>query len=168
MRPKIETIFEEESGRREIIPSNDPALEKRIRELVTNQSFCVLCTAGQRQPYGSLIAFAFEDDLKSFYFVTPRETRKFELLTENVQISILIDDRTRHINSPNKMSAVTITGRAEQVASYERYIAGIKLLKDRHPYLINFIDSTQPALFKINVIRFFYVEKFQTVKQWIP
>jgi len=39
-------------------------LGDRIRQLLDQQSFCILSTQGQGQPYGSLIAFAFTEDLK--------------------------------------------------------------------------------------------------------
>ena len=36
----------------------DPSLPDRIRTLVQEERFAVLCTQGQRQPYGSVVAFA--------------------------------------------------------------------------------------------------------------
>jgi hypothetical protein len=54
----------------------------RIRWLLTEQSYAVLCTQSQSQPYGSLIAFAASDDLKTIVFATPVATRKYRLLTE--------------------------------------------------------------------------------------
>ena len=57
-------------------------LVTKIRRLVTEQLYGVLCTQGQGQPYGSLIAFAFSDDLSRAVFATPIATRKYHLLSE--------------------------------------------------------------------------------------
>mgnify|MGYP002068211782 CR=1 FL=1 len=43
----------------------------RIRRLLMEQGYAVLCTQSQSQPYGSLIAFAASDDLKTIVFATP-------------------------------------------------------------------------------------------------
>ena len=41
--------------------------EEKIKKLVSEQFFFILSTQGEGQPYGSLIAYAFKDDLKKFF-----------------------------------------------------------------------------------------------------
>ena len=41
---------------------------RQIQQLITDQSFGVLCTQRDQQPYGSLIAYAVSDDYRFFYF----------------------------------------------------------------------------------------------------
>ena len=55
-------------------------VRERIRGLMAAQPFAVLCTQGGGQPYGSVIAYAFDPDLRSFVFGTPVATRKYRLL----------------------------------------------------------------------------------------
>ena len=43
-------------------------LAERIRHLVTRQRYAVLCTQGEGQAYGSLVAFSFSDDLRTAVF----------------------------------------------------------------------------------------------------
>lgn len=145
-----------------------PALTAQIRQLVQNQSFCILCTQSRNQPYGSLIAYAFDTDLKHFYFTTPKATRKFKLLSECQQVSLVIDSRCQHPDDMTRIAAVTVTGRALQLQSGTDYDHGIKLLKLRHPYLNVFLDAESTALFQIKVVRFFHVTRFQEVSQWTP
>ena len=71
----------------DVMVSQDTADEEcstpeRIRRLLTEQSYAVLCTQSQSQPYGSLVAFAASEDLKTLVFSTPVTTRKYRLLTE--------------------------------------------------------------------------------------
>jgi len=69
------------------------------------------------QPYGSLVGFAFSEDLKSFVFATPMATRKYRLLTECDHVALLVDNRGRFPDDMMQVSAVTVTGRASQVQS---------------------------------------------------
>jgi len=49
------------------------------------QPYAVLCTEGRGQPYGSMIAFAANQELNTVVFATPVATRKFRLLSEQVK-----------------------------------------------------------------------------------
>ena len=149
--------------------SSPPAeLEKVIRNLLKRQPFCVLCTQGEEQPYGSLIAFGFSEDLKHLYFTTPKATRKFKLLTGCHRVAFLVDSRCEHPTDMKKVEAVTITAKAEHLTSGPGVEEGKALLRKRHPYLDEFLDSDSTALFRASVIRYIYVTRFQEVSQWIP
>lgn len=163
-----EPIFDAEFDQKEINTSQNPNLADQIRQLVDQQSFCILCTQGESQPYGSLIAFAFTDDLKHIFFTTPKATRKYKLLTECQRVALVIDSRCQHLDDMTQVDAVTITGKATQIRSGADYELGISLLKNRHPYLVGFLDSASTALFRIDVVRYFHVTRFQEVSQWIP
>ena len=139
-----------------------------IRRLIEDQSFCVLCTQGQSQPYGSLIAFAPSEDLKHVYFTTSVATRKYRLLIGCERAALVIDNRSRHPDSLMDVAALTVTGRTRHLKSGQAYKKGITLLIRRHPYLKSFIRSETTALFRFDVIRYLYVTRFQEVQQWIP
>ncbi len=163
-----EPIFEAEFDQKEIKISQNPDLADQIFRLVNQQSFCILCTQGESQPYGSLIAYAFTDDLKHFFFTTPKATRKFKLLSECQRVALVIDSRCQHLEDMTQVDAVTITGKAMQVHAGINYESGVEMLKIRHPYLANFLDSETTALLRIDVVRYFHVTRFQEVSQWIP
>jgi hypothetical protein len=107
-----------------LVPAEEPAVLESIQALVHHEPFAVLCTQAGGQPYGSLVAFAFSDDLKSFVFATPMATRKYRLLSECDHVALLVDNRGRFPEDMMKVSAVTVTGRASQVqpgADFERW-----------------------------------------------
>jgi len=139
-----------------------------IRNLLENQPFCVLCTQGEGQPYGSLIAFAYTDDLKRFFFITPNTTRKYTLLEKCSNISLLVDTRSENPEQMKQVEAVTVTGVAHELESGPNYKQGLQMLKDRHPYMSDFQQAESTALFGINVKRYLYVTRFQEVTQWTP
>ena len=143
-------------------------LTKRIRRLVSDQPYGVLCTQGQGQPYGSLIAFAFSDDLSRAVFATPTATRKYHLLSECDRVSLVVDNRPLYPNDMMKVEALTATGRAMEVPRGPVSQELESLLIGRHPQLKSFVKASSCALFRIDIFRFFHVGRFQEVGQWAP
>jgi nitroimidazol reductase NimA-like FMN-containing flavoprotein (pyridoxamine 5'-phosphate oxidase superfamily) len=137
-----------------------------IFDLVTSEPFAVLCTQADGEPYGSVVAFAFAVDLKSFVFGTPRETRKYRLLTQCDRVALVVDSRDQYPGELNKIEAVTMTGRAQQVEPGSDYVEAAQLLVARHPYLKSFVENPLTALFRIDAAHFLYVTRFQEVYHW--
>jgi len=140
----------------------------RIRRLLSDQPYAVLCTQSQSQPYGSLVAFAAGDDLKTLVFSTPVETRKYRLLTECKHVAFLIDTRSTSSEDMMGIEAVTVTGHAHLVAAGTEFERWAGLLIGRHPHLAAFVRAKSSALFRVEVIRYFHVHRFQEVRQWVP
>ena len=163
-----EPIFGPEFDQGRLDTTERPDIVNDVRKLVMQQSFCVLCTQGQNQPYGSLIAYASTEDLKTVFFSTPVATRKFKLLSDCSRVALLIDSRCQYPDDMKRIEAVTITGRATRIEAGRDFEKGLALLKERHPYLESFLKSDSTALFRIDVIRYFHVARFQEVSQWIP
>ncbi len=146
----------------------DPSLPDRIRRLVREERFGVLCTQGQRQPYGSVVAFALSDDLSVAVFATPMATRKYRLLSECDRVALVVDNRGKHPHDMMKVEAITATGQAIQPKSDPELDRWAGLLMARHPYLRSFVRAPSTALFRIDIVRYLYVTRFQEVHQWIP
>jgi uncharacterized protein YhbP (UPF0306 family) len=139
-----------------------------IQALVHQEPFAVLCTQAEGQPYGSLVAFAFSQDLRSFVFATPVATRKYRLLSECDRVALLVDNRGGFPEDMMKVSAVTVTGRASQVETGADLGPWADMLTARHPYLKAFVQAPSTALFRVDVVRYLHVTRFQEVRQWIP
>jgi uncharacterized protein YhbP (UPF0306 family) len=148
--------------------SSDQTVVECIRELVTEEPFAVLCTQGEGQPYGSVVAFAFDHDLRSFVFATPRATRKFRLLSQCDRVALVVDNRGRFPGELMKVGAVTITGKAQELEAGPGFDESAGLLTARHPYLKSFVESPSTALFRVDAVRFLHVTRFQEVHQWLP
>jgi nitroimidazol reductase NimA-like FMN-containing flavoprotein (pyridoxamine 5'-phosphate oxidase superfamily) len=145
-----------------------PSAELRIRRLVKDQSYGVLCTQSDGQPYGSMIAFAFTEDLRHVVFGTPKATKKYEILTACSNVALVVNNMNRHPNDLMNVEAFTATGRASEITPTEAATRRANVLLQRHPYLEAFISSPSTALFEVEVGRFFFVRSFQDVTQWEP
>ena len=147
---------------------SERAVVEQIHTLVAEEPFAVLCTQGDGQPYGSVVAFAFDRDLRSFVFATPKATRKFRLLSNCERVALVVDNRGRFPDDLMRVGAVTITGRAQQIEPGPTFDRWARLLTVRHPYLKSFVQSPSTALFRVDAVRFLHVTRFQEVRQWIP
>ncbi len=143
-------------------------LEVRIRRLLNTEPFAVLCTQGQGQPYGSVVAFAASSDLTELAFSTPVTTRIYRLLTEGDRIAVVVDNRPRHMEDMTQVEAVTLTGRARLLPQGPEREQWAAALVSRHAYLKTFIAAPTTALFCVDIVRGLYVTRFQEVHQWIP
>lgn len=161
-----EPLFDgdEEAGSAPIESSSN--LRARIRELVERQPYAVLCTQSRTQPYGALVAFAFDEQLKQAVLATPIATRKYRILSECDHVALLIDSRPDHPNDFMNVEAVTATGRASLLEEGAERARWAGLLVARHDYLRRFVASPSCALFRIEIVRFFHVARFQEVRQW--
>lgn len=146
---------------------HEESLPFRIRRLVNSQPFAVLCTHGDQQPYGSVVAFSMTEDLAAAVFATPITTRKFQLLSQSDRVALLIDNRCQHPDNMMHVEAVTATGQAKRVKE-ENHAYWTQLLTTRHEYLSGFVQSPTVALFCIEIARYFHVVRFQEVRQWTP
>jgi uncharacterized protein YhbP (UPF0306 family) len=143
-------------------------LDRIIRRLVDGQLYGVLCTQGEGQPYGSLVAYAMTRDLDAVVFATQKATRKYRLLSECAHVALVIDNRSALPGQFMEVEAVTATGRAFEVAPGSEFEQWSRLLTDRHPYLNTFVRSASCGLFRIDIVRYLHVTRFQEVRQWVP
>lgn len=145
-----------------------PAMRDRVYRLLSEQPYGVLCVQGGGQPYGALVAYAFSEDLRHLVFTTPVTTRKYRLLSESAQVAFVVDSRSSETIDLMELEAVTATGRAQLIDRNGEFERWAELLVRRHRYLKSFVSAASCALFRIDVVRFLHVVRFQEVRQWIP
>lgn len=143
-------------------------ITERIRYLIQDQSFGVLCTQGSGQPYGSMIAFAFSDDLGRAVFATPQATRKYALLKECPNVAIVVSNRDKFPGELMKIEAFTVTGRANEITTDDSYSHWATVLRVKHPYLETFLATPSTAIFLVDLFCYYHVSSFQQVQQWRP
>jgi len=143
----------------------DMALREQIKALLASQPLAVLSTQRGGQPYSSLMAFAFTDDLHAIVVATGTSTRKHQNIVMDSRVSLLVDNRSNREDDFHAAAAVTIMGQAGQLANSERAVyEGLYL--DRHPYLEKFSRSPGTTFFKISVHHYLLVTRFQKVMEY--
>jgi hypothetical protein len=95
-------------------------------------------------------------------------TRKYRLLTECDHVALVVDSRASSPDRLMEIEAVTVTGRALAIDRGAEFDRWAELLVSRHPYLQSFVKAATCALFRVDVVRFLHVSRFQEVRQWVP
>ena len=168
MRNSDEPLFDMDDSPHPPSAASEQDVRKRIQHLANEQPYAVLCVQGEGQPYGALVAFAFSEDLRHAVFVTPVATRKYRLLGECDHVALVIDNRPNQADELMAIEALTVTGRSQLIERGDEFDQWAELLVTRHPYLKSFVEAPTCALFRVDVVRFLHVTRFQEVRQWIP
>jgi nitroimidazol reductase NimA-like FMN-containing flavoprotein (pyridoxamine 5'-phosphate oxidase superfamily) len=138
----------------------DTESEKALERLIAGQRLAVLATNGAAGPHLSLVAVVAGEERRSFYFATPRATRKFANLEGESRVALLLDDRPGGTADFSSAAAVTITGTARELSG-EELSSALELYRARHPGLADFARSPASALFKVTVSALHLVNGFR-------
>jgi nitroimidazol reductase NimA-like FMN-containing flavoprotein (pyridoxamine 5'-phosphate oxidase superfamily) len=138
----------------------DRALRKKISGLLQGQKLGILATLGPSYPYQNIVAFAVARDLKSIVFATRRATSKYRNLKRRKRVAIFFDDRVNRASDFQQATGVTALGTAGE-ARGEGRARPARLLRRRHPFLREFLDAPDCAIFVIRVRTYIVVLHFQ-------
>lgn len=126
----------------------------RVKEMLLDNSLCVLCTVSKDLPYCSLMTYVLSDDLKTLYMVTDRKSRKFRNLLENSLVSLLVDNRQKHaFPTDETVASITFEGLLKHLDPLETELVHIQLVK-RHEELINILNNPDCVIFGIELKSF--------------
>jgi nitroimidazol reductase NimA-like FMN-containing flavoprotein (pyridoxamine 5'-phosphate oxidase superfamily) len=145
--------------------NTDQAMRERIRALLQSQPLAVLATQRNGQPYSSLMAFAYLDDLTEFVVATSSSTRKHQNITEDARVSLLVDNRSNSEDDFHAAAALTILGVARPVENHLREEYEQLYLK-RHPALQKFVSGPSVTIFRIEISHYLLVSRFQSVIEY--
>jgi nitroimidazol reductase NimA-like FMN-containing flavoprotein (pyridoxamine 5'-phosphate oxidase superfamily) len=141
---------------------NTEELSGLIKRLLASQRFAVLATQFEGQPYSNLIAFAEANNLRSLFFVTSRDTRKYSNILASKKLAVLVDSRTNQVSDLNDAIAITALGTIEEVPTDAKdHWSGLYLAK--HPRLKDFLHRPSNALLKI-AVNDYIVASFESVR----
>ena len=139
-------------------------IEEVLKALFEAQSFAVLATDDEGQPYVSLMAFTATVDLKSLIFATERGTRKHANLVRNPRTAALIDDRPGTASELGDAIAVTALGEVRESDREEHKRAFLQ----RHPHLEAFVESPSCALVEMRVSAYLVARGIHGVEKHRP
>lgn len=139
-------------------------LMTQIDNILHNQLFGVIATEGTKYPYCTLVGFVALKDCREIIFATLRDTRKYQNISRESNVSLLIDNRSNSTKDLKDAMALTILGKATEIRgdSYTSYCSSY--LK-KHPNLKEFISAPNCTLIKVEVTRYVLVSNFQNVTE---
>ena len=144
--------------------AHDQEIKDQIRELFITQNLAVLSTHFSGQPYASLVAFVGKSDLKKIFFVTSRTTRKFENLSADPRVAILINSSSNLESDFHEAVSVTALGTSKEIHGAEKNEVLNQYLA-KHPYLESFATSPTCAVVGVAITTYVMVKNFQQVME---
>lgn len=135
-----------------------------LRDLFAKQRLGVLATHGPEHPYASLVAVRASDDLRHLYFSTTRATRKFQFLSAEPQVAMLVDSRSDDDLDFHHAIAATAVGTARELEGDARAEQLVAFL-ERHPHMKPFASAPSSALVELAVETYYIVSRFQNVTE---
>lgn len=145
----------------------DRELRERVTVLLKSQPLAVLATTDGGLPHASLVAFTSAPDLSRLFFLTKRKTRKFNNISNNPAVALLIDDRKNQGEDFTGALSVTALGAASEVIPAERKIL-LPAMLIRHPELEDFAADPQTAFMVARITRYLCVSRFERTDILIP
>ena len=128
---------------------------ERIKALVKENGICVLATVSDETPHCSLMAYVADDDCLEIYMVTKRHSRKYENLTRNPNVSLLIDTREEHQGSRLlETKALSVSGTSQKMVDENKRIHVRSRLLERHPHVKELLDHPDAEILCIKVNSF--------------
>jgi len=147
-----------------------PHLKKigqQILQLLDTQQFAVLATAGATEPHASIISIAYTDNGSCILFLTPMQTRKYQNIKRNPNVSLVIDARPASSAAIQKSCALTIRGKARDVLEKDRKRFMAAFI-GRHPSLKTVSADPAYALIAVKVRNYAFTSSLHRVTNIHP
>ena len=81
-----------------------------MQEILCANDLAVLATCAENQPHCSLMAYVPNEDCRTIYMLTQRDSRKFRNISANPRVSLMVDTRLDSPESRTAIKALTISG----------------------------------------------------------
>lgn len=126
---------------------------EEMKSLVKKKNTCVMATATDNNPHCSLMTYVTDDDCREIYMVTSRKTKKFQNLSENPSVSLLIDTREEDYGSQNPMlRALTISGVFTQLGDENKKSTIRSEMASKHPNIRDLIKNPDSEIICIKIV----------------
>ena len=129
---------------------------EEIKALAREKNSYVLATIVDRKPYCSLMAYVTNTACTEIYMVTHRQTQKFQNLTSNPAVSLMID--TRDTAPRAAARAMTVKGVFQKITDPAKDKVVRQKLLSAHPHLGGFMAQPEAEVFQINIKSFLLLD----------
>jgi len=140
-------------------------IKEYIQQVLSSNRFGVLATESKHLPHTSFIGITPTNDLLELVFATFRNTRKYNNLIQNNNVSILFEYRKSKENSSQEFTIVSAYGKAKE-ASIAEIKSLLKAHLQHHPEQEDFLRSADCSIFKVKVEAYQLVLGIDEIYWW--
>lgn len=141
------------------------AIKTYIEDIFKISRFAVLATEGEGQPHASLIAVTPMEAYRKLIFATYRNTRKYQNITQNGKVAVLVEGIDINSSGQNASFVLTAFGQVEDIKPEEKNRV-FEAHLERHPGLLSFLQSEDCSLVRIKVDTYQVVRGIDDVEWW--
>jgi nitroimidazol reductase NimA-like FMN-containing flavoprotein (pyridoxamine 5'-phosphate oxidase superfamily) len=145
--------------------NNPVKIRKYVEGILQTCRLAVLATEANGQPHASLIAITPVQGFRQMIFATYRNTRKFDNITHNGRVAVLIQGEDLDSSNQQKGFALTAFGHTQELGVSELEEA-VHAHLERHPDLESFLHSRDFAIIRIKVDTYQVVRGIDDVIWW--
>lgn len=142
--------------------SNPKSIRKYVEEAIQSNRLAVLATESDGQPHASLIAITPFKDFRQLIFATYRNTRKFQNMSRNGKVAVLIEGKNEEKSGIQNGFVITAYGRAEEISTVATD-AALQAHLHKYPELLSFTDASDCALIIVKVENYQIVQGIDNV-----
>lgn len=145
--------------------SNLVVVKRYIEDIFKTSRFAVLATEGDGQPHASFIAITPMDSYRALIFATYRNTQKYNNLTRNGKVALLVESGKYSNAAQQDCFVLTAFGHVEEIEiADQEYVFNTHL--EWHPDLLSFMQSEDCTLVRIKVDTYQVVRGIDDVEWW--
>jgi nitroimidazol reductase NimA-like FMN-containing flavoprotein (pyridoxamine 5'-phosphate oxidase superfamily) len=133
-----------------------------VMDILNQQLVAVLSTSSNDKSYSCLVSFVVTKGFQDVIFATKRERLKYRNMSENPNVSLLIDNRKNKPSDITEATSVTIVGSVEDIQTKDR-VRLIRHLVEKHPNLKSFFEADDTAVMRLYPERMYVVDNFESV-----
>ena len=133
-----------------------------VMDILNQQLVAVLSTSSNGISYSCLVSFVVTKGFQDVIFATKRERLKYRNMSENPNVSLLVDNRKNTPSDITEATSVTIVGHVEDIQTKDR-VRLIRHLVEKHPNLESFLEADDTAVMRLYPERMYVVDNFESV-----
>ena len=123
-----------------------------MKDVIRYQDMCVLATVSGSKPHCSLMAYVTDNDCRNIYMITLKDTTKYQNLTANPSVCLLIDTRSSDRGDDRKKAkALTVKGAFEKIEDPKKLLAVHAKFSQRHLHLKDFASHPDAEVFAVKI-----------------
>lgn len=124
---------------------------ENMKSLIRSQSMGVLAVVSDGKPHCALMAYVCDEAAERLFFVTLKNTAKYQAILKNEVVGFLIDTRSEGRRDRSRIQALTLSGACRPIMDID--LAGMirDRILERHPHLADLIAQPEAAVLEYSI-----------------
>jgi general stress protein 26 len=124
---------------------------ERMKALLRENSMGVLATCLNDRPHCSLMAYVTDESAENVYMVTLRASQKYSNLSQNPNVSLLVDSRMSGNTPREHIQALTLSGVCSTPRDERDRKSALHRIEEKHPHLQELVNNPDVEVICVSI-----------------